>query len=311
MIKENLFIKFSRGYLFFLLILILALPGKGFSQGKEKNEAKNKKGNSVAVESFRPEHVAFNVPDPVKQVKWYVENLGMKVMREGTPPTYTFFIADSGKHMMMELFHNTDYPELDFAKLDYNSLHLAFVVNNIKATEEKLLAAGAKVAQELFKTPTGDQVMVLHDPWGLPIQFVERVNPMFKYTGVRLEHIEFNVPDTHAKAKWYVDNLGMKVVRDAGAPTFNMFISDPGKNMMVELNQNKDFPMIDFKTISHQAIHLAFMVKDIDVVKKDLMKAGATFVVEETTPAGDKVLMLRDPWGQPIQFIKRANPMLK
>jgi len=26
---------------------------------------------------------------------------------------------------------------------------------------------------------------------------------------------------------------------------------------------------------------------------------------------GDLVLMLRDPWGQPIQFVKCAVPMLK
>jgi hypothetical protein len=27
--------------------------------------------------------------------------------------------------------------------------------------------------------------------------------------------------------------------------------------------------------------------------------------------SGDQILMLRDPWGVPIQFIKRAEPMLK
>jgi hypothetical protein len=29
-----------------------------------------------------------------------------------------------------------------------------------------------------------------------------------------------------------------------------------------------------------------------------------------TTPAGDKLAMLRDPWGLAIQFVRRAEPML-
>jgi len=60
------------------------------------------------------------------------------------------------------------------------------------------------------------------------------------------------------------------------------------------------------------AIHVAFMVNDINTIKTKLISAGATLVEDITkTPAGDLVLMLRDPWGEPIQFVKRAVPMLK
>jgi hypothetical protein len=35
-------------------------------------------------------------------------------------------------------------------------------------------------------------------------------------------------------------------------------------------------------------------------------------VVEDliTSPAGDQFVMLRDPWGIPLQLVKRAQPML-
>ncbi len=81
---------------------------------------------------------------------------------------------------------------------------------------------------------------------------------------------------------------------------------------MYELYQNKDFPAVDFKTISHMSFHVAYMAGDVASTKDALLKAGAT-VVEDIakTPAGDTILMLRDPWGQPIQFVKRANPMLR
>ncbi len=295
------------GIIYPVLISLLILTGSSFAITPVY--AAN---NRDQKENFRPEHIMFNVPDPLAMIKWYCDNLGMVVIRKGTAPTYSSFIADSGKHMMLELGNFADYPKMDFAKIDLNSMHLAFVVNNIKQIKEKLVAAGATVAQDLFKTPGGDQVMVLRDPWGLAIQFVERVDPMFKYTGLRMEHLEFNVPDTHKKAKWFEENLGMKIMREGGAPTFNMFISDPEHNMMMELNQNKDFPMLDFWKVSHMATHFAFTVKDIQAAKKKLIAGGAQLVEDITkTPGGDYVMMMRDPWGEPIQIVHRAEPMLK
>ena len=290
-----------------ILISLLTLTGNCFLTA-QVDEVKS----SGQKENFRPEHIMFNVSDPRAMIKWYCGNLGMVVVRKGTAPTYSSFIADSGKHMMLELGNFAEYPRMDFAKIDLNSMHLAFAVNDIKQMKEKLIAAGATVAQDLFKTPGGDQVMVLRDPWGLAIQFVERVDPMFKYTGIRMEHLEFNVLDTHKKAKWYEENLDMKVMREGGAPTFNMFISDPEHNMMMELNQNTDFPVLDFWKISHMATHFAFTVNDIQAVKKKLIAAGAKLVEDiNKTPGGDLVIMMRDPWGLPIQFVHRIDPMLK
>jgi hypothetical protein len=45
---------------------------------------------------------------------------------------------------------------------------------------------------------------------------------------------------------------------------------------------------------------------------RKLLTAGATLVEDDkTTPLGDLVLMMRDPWGEPIQFVKRLSPMLR
>jgi hypothetical protein len=41
------------------------------------------------------------------------------------------------------------------------------------------------------------------------------------------------------------------------------------------------------------------------------VKAGARVIEDvSTTPAGDEIMMLRDPWNLPIQFVKRKEPMI-
>jgi uncharacterized glyoxalase superfamily protein PhnB len=54
------------------------------------------------------------------------------------------------------------------------------------------------------------------------------------------------------------------------------------------------------------------MVDDVGAIRDKLQQAGATIAVDmETTPAGDQIIILRDPWALPIQFVKRAKAMLE
>jgi uncharacterized glyoxalase superfamily protein PhnB len=43
---------------------------------------------------------------------------------------------------------------------------------------DKLVKAGATVAKPLSGSDTGDSVVTLRDPWGLPIQLVKRAKPL-------------------------------------------------------------------------------------------------------------------------------------
>jgi glyoxylase I family protein len=129
---------------------------------------------------IRPEHVALNVADPLSMTNWYCENLGMKVIRKGTPPTYTNFISDAGHNMMFELFNNSAYPVLDMLKINPLSLHIAFVVDDVRAIRNGLIAAGATLAEEIKMSASGDEILMLRDPWGVPIQFIKRAEPMLK-----------------------------------------------------------------------------------------------------------------------------------
>jgi uncharacterized glyoxalase superfamily protein PhnB len=192
------------------------------------------------------------------------------------------------------------------------SVHLAFSTPDIEKTQMQLVKAGAVVAESLRTTSSGDKVLMLRDPWGLAIQFVQRVKPMLSFNGLYFEHFAINVNDSRKKSEWYKNYLDMTIIRQGGAPSFGTFIADYNKSMMFEMYQQKDYPVVDFADVHYMSMHIAFMVDDINLAKEKLIASGAKLADDiAKTPSDDFVLMLRDPENLPIQFVKRANPMLK
>lgn len=260
----------------------------------------------------RPEHIAFNVKDPPTIAQWYVNHLGMKIYRSGPLPGSARFVGDAAGNMMFELYNNPAAPTLDYPTFSHMSMHIAFMVDDVKTIRDSLLVAGAKVVEDITTTPSGDQVLMMRDPFGLALQFVMRVNPMLKPAGIRFEHLALNVSDPQKVTNWYFENLGFKVMRKGSAPNFTTFVSDAGGHMMMELFVNNQYPLLDFSKINHLSLHFAFTVDDVRSLRTGLIAAGATIAEElRETNTGDQVLVLRDPWGFAIQFIKRGEAMLK
>ena len=128
--------------------------------------------------SIRFEHFALNVADPVGMAKWYCQNLGMKVLRSAEPPYNTQFIADAGENVTIEVYSNPDIEVPDYASMHPALLHVAFMVDNVKEIRDKLVAAGATVDTDVTVIDNGDELVMLRDPWGVPIQFVKRAEAM-------------------------------------------------------------------------------------------------------------------------------------
>lgn len=129
---------------------------------------------------------------------------------------------------------------------------------------------------------------------------------------IRLEHVALNVQDPVKMAEWYCKNLQMKVVKKGPAPVNAHFICDAGANMMLEIYHNPPDAVPDYASMDPLLFHVAFMVDDVKGIREKLIAAGATPVGEvSATPAGDEIAILRDPWGVAIQFVKRAEPMLR
>ena len=150
--------------------------GKQDAQPQLQETSKVDKTNRV-----RLEHVALNVEDPEAMAKWYGEHLGMKVMRKGPPPANMRFISDAGGNMMLEVYHNPPDAVPDYRSMDSLSLHIAFMVDDVKGICSKLTAAGATIEKEPYVTEAGDEIAMLRDPWGVPIQFLKRAKPMLRH----------------------------------------------------------------------------------------------------------------------------------
>lgn len=128
---------------------------------------------------------------------------------------------------------------------------------------------------------------------------------------MRIEHIAINVEDPLAMAKWYCENLEMKIVRQGPPPVNAHFLSDSGGNVLLEIYHNPPDTVPDYASMDPLLFHIAFVADDIKKICRKLVSAGATIVSDlSTTPAGDEFAIVRDPWGVSIQFIKRAEPML-
>ena len=158
-----------------LVFTALILAGCVTESAKTKDDGFASAGR---MNRIRLEHVAINVEDPAAMAKWYCENLGMKIIRKGPSPANMRFISDAGGNMMLELYNNPPDAVPDYPSMDPLSLHIAFMVDDVKSITKKLIAAGAMVAVDMNVTPAGDELIILRDPWGVPIQFLKRAEPM-------------------------------------------------------------------------------------------------------------------------------------
>lgn len=124
------------------------------------------------------EHVAFNVVNAIESVEWYVKNLGMEVVRSSTESPYIHFLADSTRESVIEFYSNPVAPIPDYATMHPVMLHIAFVVDDMEATRNRLIEAGATAEGEITDLPNGERLAMLRDPWGLAIQLAQRQPPL-------------------------------------------------------------------------------------------------------------------------------------
>jgi catechol 2,3-dioxygenase-like lactoylglutathione lyase family enzyme len=130
------------------------------------------------MSSVKIEHTAYQVADPVAHAAWYVAHLGLTVKRKQTVSPFGYFLADDGDAVMLEFYNNPKARVPEYRAIDPLVLHIAFRADDVAATRERLLEAGATAEGSVMTNEAGDTVAMLRDPWGIPVQLVSRVNPM-------------------------------------------------------------------------------------------------------------------------------------
>jgi len=122
------------------------------------------------------------------------------------------------------------------------------------------------------------------------------------------EHFAFNMPDARAAAAWYIEHLGLTVARALPDAPHTHFLADGTGRVFLELYTNPADPLPEYRAQHPLRMHVAFAVADAKSEQARLMRAGATVATEEVLPDGTRLVMLRDPWGVPVQLCQRAQP---
>ncbi|HYG24867.1 MAG TPA: VOC family protein [Verrucomicrobiae bacterium] len=122
------------------------------------------------------EHAAFNVADPVAVADWYCKHCGLRVVRHVPHPTQTHFLADSSSSVI-EIYCNPPDQVPDYHSMNPLTFHLALVSADPAKDSERLIAAGAKIVDEV-RQADGSHLIMMRDPWGLSLQLCKRTTPL-------------------------------------------------------------------------------------------------------------------------------------
>ena len=130
-----------------------------------------------AAQEFTYLHTMIRVGDLERSIKFYTENLGMKELRRSDYPDGKFTLVFVGyghekDHTVLELTYNYGTETYD---LGSGFGHLALGVSDIKATCEKLRAAGAKIVRKPGPMKFGKTIIAfVEDPDGYKIELIEK-----------------------------------------------------------------------------------------------------------------------------------------
>jgi len=102
----------------------------------------------------------------------------MRITRKSGAPHHAHFLVDAGGRMVLEIYSNSSAPVPDYPAQHPLVLHLAFRVEDVGRARAALLKAGATAEGEPQRTPAGDELAMLRDPWGLAIQLVHRAQAL-------------------------------------------------------------------------------------------------------------------------------------
>jgi catechol 2,3-dioxygenase-like lactoylglutathione lyase family enzyme len=125
---------------------------------------------------------------------------------------------------------------------------------------------------------------------------------------MKLEHFALQVNDPNAMAAWYVEHLHMRVRSRQEASPFTYFLEESSGGVLFEFYGNPAHPVPDYASFDPLLLHLAFVSAEPLADADRLVAAGARYLSKVERDDGTLLVMLRDPWGLPLQLCRRAVP---
>jgi glyoxylase I family protein len=124
----------------------------------------------------RIHHVAIICSDYARSKHFYVEVLGFKVVRESYREGRKSYKLDLqvGDRYQLELFSFPDPPARPSRPEACGLRHIAFEVDDVKESAQKLIARGVEVEPIRIDETTNKAFTFFQDPDGLPIEIYQR-----------------------------------------------------------------------------------------------------------------------------------------
>ena len=123
-----------------------------------------------------------------------------------------------------------------------------------------------------------------------------------------VEHPGIAARDAKALAQWYIDTLGMKLLRQGGETTFFVGFD---KGACIEIYAAKE----DAPPIRHNHVrgmtHIAFYTDDFDAMRETLLKKGVEIAEEPVIRDNLKLALMRDPEGNLFHITSRDSEIVK
>ena len=127
---------------------------------------------------------------------------------------------------------------------------------------------------------------------------------------MEFEHFALNVREPQAMADWYVEHCGMKIVMALEEAPHTRFLADSTGRVIFEVYCNEAAEVPDWSELHPLVFHHAMKIADKDAERDRLVAAGATLFGETSLDDGTELVMLRDPWGVPLQLCKRSRDLV-
>ena len=120
----------------------------------------------------------------------------------------------------------------------------------------------------------------------------------------KINHIHFKTPDPQKTAQWYVDNLGARIVSEAGGASGN-------RSFRLDLH---GLPMNVTGFVAAQKLeqffgleHVALDTDDLPGMVEKLKDAGSRILEQRELPDGRKVCFFEGPEGVRLEVLEMAR----
>lgn len=120
------------------------------------------------------------------------------------------------------------------------------------------------------------------------------------------EHFALNVIDINGVVNWYCAHLGLTIANQQRESPYMTFLADSTDRVVIEFYKREDELAEDFSNRHPLTFHIAFVSENAEEDKQRLLNAGASYFEEILKEDGSHLVMLRDPWGMPLQLCQRA-----